>query len=327
MSPQVYPRFCDVVAAATRLDGIVTHTPLVEHAILNEVSAGRVFLKLETLQKTGSFKFRGAFNRIAQTAPEHRHVGVVTYSSGNHAQAVAAAAQLVNMPSLILMPADAAANKINGTRAFGAEIRFYERDQNDREVLARHLALERGATVVPPYDDPSVIAGQGTVALEVLDQLSHIGATADVMLVPCSGGGLLAGSAIVMREKSPATTIFSVEPDGFDDTAQSLAAGRRIQVKAPGHSICDALLVRQPGKLTFNINQSLVTGGITVSDAEVMEAIRFAFRHLKLVVEPGGAVGLAAVLARKMNYAGRIVVVICTGGNVDSKVFCQAITQ
>lgn len=323
-----HPCFADVEAAAERLAGHATVTPLLGNAQLDARLDARILIKPETLQRTGSFKFRGAFNKIARLAAgPDRPRAIVAYSSGNHAQGVAAAAEIVGIPALIVMPSDAPAIKVANTRSYGAEVMFYDRRTEQREVIAERIAIERGATIVPPYDDPDIIAGQGTAAREIALQARELGLTPDLLLVPCSGGGLLAGSALVMRALSPATEIYAVEPEGFDDTRRSLEAGQRLANEQAAGSFCDALLSRQPGVLTFAINRRLVAGGLAVNDAEVADAIDYAFQVLKLVIEPGGAVALAALLAGKIEARSRTVAVLCSGGNVDPAVFCRAVNR
>lgn len=316
------PTFADVEAAAGRLGGVAVCTPLLESDALNARAGGRVLFKAESLQRTGSFKFRGAYNAISQTKAD----AVVAYSSGNHAQGVAAAARLLGKAATIVMPADAPSIKIESTRAYGAEIRLYDRARESREAIGAEIAARTGAALIRPYDDPRTIAGQGTAGLEIATQTRARGAAIDVALVPCGGGGLIAGCALALTQAFPGIAIYAVEPEGLDDTARSLQVGTR-QVNAPGAtSICDALLLPTPGELTFEINRRLLTGGLAVSDDEVRSALAFAFRRLKLVLEPGGAVALAALLAGKLALAGRAATIVLSGGNVDPALFADAIT-
>lgn len=317
----------DVEAAAKRLEGHAVRTPLLRNAGLDARSGGRVLIKPETLQHTGSFKFRGAFNRLVQLSPAERAAGVVAWSSGNHAQGVAAAARLLAMPATIVMPEDAPATKIAGTRAYGAEIVFYDRYSQSREAIATEVAQARGGTIVPSFDDPDIIAGQGTAGLELIEDAAACGLRLDALLVCCGGGGLVAGIALACSAHSPATEVYSVEPEGFDDTARSLAAGERLGVDPQARSICDALLSPMPGALTFPINRALLAGGLVVSDAEARAAMAYAFASLKLVVEPGGAVALAALLERRIETRGRTIGVVLSGGNVDAAVFTQALDE
>jgi threonine dehydratase len=311
------PDFDDVRAAATRLSGHARRTPLLAGTPLDELTGGRVLLKLETLQHMGSFKFRGAYNRLAQLEAAQRRAGVVAFSSGNHAQGVAYAARLLGVPATIVMPADAPRVKMQNTLALGAEVITYERLRESREQIAARLAAERGAVLVPSFDDPDIIAGQGTVGLEIAEQAAELDARLDDVIVCASGGGLVAGTALAIRALSPTARVWTAEPEGHDDHRRSLAAGRR-ESNAPGtRSICDALLAPEPGMLTFEINRRLLAGGFAVSDAEVKQAIAYAARTLKLVVEPGGAVALASVLAGKLETGGRTVAVVLSGGNID----------
>jgi threonine dehydratase len=316
------PTVAEVEAAAARLREVALRTPLLESETLNQRVGGRVLLKAECLQRTGSFKFRGAYNAISRIEAE----AVVAYSSGNHAQGVAAAAQRLGKAATIVMPADAPAIKIENTRAYGAPVRLYDRHAESREAIGAEIAARTGAALIRPYDDPRIIAGQGTVGLEIADQARERGAVLDVALAPCGGGGLIAGCALALTEAFPEIAIYAVEPAGLDDTGRSLEAGAR-QANAPeATSICDALLVPTPGELTFRLNRQLLAGGLAVSDDEVRDAMAFAFRHLKLVVEPGGAVALAAVLSGKLPLEQRTAAVVLSGGNVDPALFAAAIT-
>ena len=316
------PTFADVEAAAERLRAVAVRTPLLESEALNERVGGRVLLKPECLQRTGSFKFRGAYNAISQIDAG----AVVAYSSGNHAQGVAAAARLLGKAATIVMPADAPAIKIESTRARGAEVRLYDRATESREEIGAAIAARTGAALIRPYDDPRIIAGQGTVGLELAEQTKACGLELEVALAPCGGGGLIAGCALALSAAFPGIALYAVEPADLDDTARSLEAGAR-QTNAPGAtSICDALLLPTPGELTFAINRQLLAGGLTVSDHEVRSAMAFASRHLKLVVEPGGAVALAAVLSGKLPLEHRTAAVVLSGGNVDPALLAAAIT-
>ena len=325
VSPFAPPSYADITAAAERLVATAVRTPLLENAALNDAVGGRVLLKAETLQRTGSFKFRGAYNFISQLDREQRRRGVVAYSSGNHAQGVAAAAALLGAPATIVMPTDAPAIKLDNTRALGATVVTYDRHSEPREEIAAQLATETGATLVPPYDHPWTIAGQGTVGLEIAAQAAMIGATPDALVVCCGGGGLTAGIATVFSEAAPTTKIYTAEPHGFDDTAQSLAAGRLMTNQPGGNSICDALLAPTPGVLTFSINKRLVTGGVSVSDDDVRRAMLFAWQSLKLVVEPGGAVALAAVLSGAVDCGDRVIAVVLSGANIDAELFSEVL--
>ena len=315
----------DIDAAARVLVPFAVRTPLLSPPVLNERVGTRVFLKPEMLQRTGSFKFRGAFNKLSSIPLSSRGGGVVAFSSGNHAQGVAAAAQILNMQATIVMPADAPLSKRERTKAYGAEVVLYDRDREDREAIARDIAAKRGATLVRPYDDPLVIAGQGTVGREIAEDMAALGLTPDIVVAPASGGGLIAGVATAVKARYPQAILMSGEPEAFDDHARSLRAGKREAHGAAGRTICDALMASIPGEITFAINSRLLTQGVTASDAEVGVAVEFAFRELKLVVEPGGAVGLAALLAGRIDISGKNVVIVLSGGNVDADLFARLI--
>ncbi|OUJ01647.1 threonine ammonia-lyase [Acetobacter cibinongensis] len=317
----------DVERAAKQIEGVAVRTPLLEFAALNARAGQRVLVKFEGAQRTGSFKFRGAYNRLSRLTEQERKAGVVAWSSGNHAQGVAAAAQLLAMPAAIVMPADAPTIKIANTRAYGAEVVLYDRYTQSREEIATKLAQQRGAVLVPSFDDPHIIAGQGTVGREILQQSAALGAEVDRVLVCCGGGGLLAGTATGIKASHPEIKLYSVEPADFDDTARSLQTGQREHVKAGAQSICDALQAPSPGKLTFPINQALVSGGLTVTDDEVRAAIRFAFASMKLVVEPGGAVALAAVLAAKLPVSDKACAIVISGANVDPSFYSALLKE
>jgi threonine dehydratase len=319
------PTAADVDEAARRLAGVALHTPLLNSAALDAMTGGRVFLKAETLQRTGSFKFRGAYNRLAAIPHDERGGGVVAYSSGNHAQGVAAAARLLGMACVIVMPRDAPRAKRERTAALGAELVLYDRERDDREAIARELADRRGAVLVPPYDDALIIAGQGTAGREIVDDLRALGLTPDVVVVTASGGGLTAGIALAVRARVPSAAVYTAEPQGFDDHARSFRSGRRERNDAITGTICDALMARMPGEITFAINRSLVGAGVTASDAEVAAAVAFAFSELKLVVEPGGAVALAAVMTGKIDVRGKVAVAVLSGGNIDPELFFRLV--
>jgi threonine dehydratase len=319
--------FADVEAAAARLAGVAVQTPLLESPALNERLGGRLLIKPETLQRVGAFKFRGAYNRLSQLTPAEQVRGVVAFSSGNHAQGVALAARLLGMPALIVMPSDAPWVKVEATRGYGAEVRFYDRANDDREAVAAAAAAERGAVVVPAFDDPDIIAGQGTVGLEIAQQAEALGARLDLLLGPIGGGGLMAGVSLAMRALSPPTLLFGVEPAGFDDTRRSLAAGAGRGAPPASRSLCDALESPMPGALTFPILRRSLAGVLTVDDGQVAEAMRTAFSVLKLVVEPGGVVALAALLAGRTELNGRTAVIILSGGNVDPPLYARVLAD
>ena len=313
----------DIEAAAERLHDTVVRTPLLRNAELDRVAGGTVLVKPECFQSIGSFKIRGAYNLLSQLTPEQAARGVVAWSSGNHAQGVALAGRLLGVHAAIVMPEDAPAAKLENTRRLGGEIITYDRYTEDREAIARAVAAERGAEIVPSYEDPRIIAGQGTVGLEIADQSVAMGLPADQVLINCGGGGLTSGSAIALKARLPDVGIYTVEPEEFDDTARSLAGGERVAIKDDARSICDALLTDIPGQMTFDIMRQLVERGLTVSDDEVRQAMRFAFQHLKIVVEPGGAVGLAAVLSGKLDTVSKTTVIVFSGGNVDAELYAS----
>jgi threonine dehydratase len=315
------PTAQDVDAAAQVLRGVALRTPLIASPALDALTGARVFLKAETLQRTGSFKFRGAYNKLAAIPREARAGGVVAFSSGNHAQGVAAAARLLGMPAVIVMPSDAPHGKRARTAALGAEVVLFDRANDDREAIARDIAAKRNAVLVPPYDDPLVIAGQGTVGREIIEDLATLGLTPDVIAVTASGGGLTAGIALAVKSRVPDVRVYTAEPAGFDDHARSFMSGRREQNAALTGTICDALMARTPGQLTFAINRDLVGEGVAATDQEVAAAMVFAFHELKLVVEPGGAVALAALMSGKIAIKDKIAVAVLSGGNVDADVF------
>lgn len=314
----------DVLAAQTRIAPQARQTPVLRHEELDARAGGQVFLKAEVLQRTGAFKFRGAFNKIAGLDPAVRARGVVAFSSGNHAQAVAAVAQIFGVPATIVMPSDAPAIKIRGTRHYGADVRPYDRVRESREDIAASIVRENSATLVPPFDDPAIIAGQGTTGLELVAQCDG---ALDAVLVPASGGGLAAGIAVAVKGKCPDAAIWLCEPEGFDDWGRSLRAGKIERNAQLAGSICDALLAPQPGTIPFAINHALAAGGLSVSDDEVLAAMAWAYRHLKLVVEPGGAVALAAILTGKFDAGRKRVGVILSGGNVEDGMMARALSE
>lgn len=317
----------DIEAAAARLSGISVKTPLLRNYELDRVAGGTVLLKPECLQVTGSFKIRGAYNFLSQLTEDQSRRGVVAWSSGNHAQGVAAAGRMLGIPTAIVMPEDAPRGKLANTMRLGGEVITYDRYTGDREAIARGIAAERGAEVVPSYDHENTIAGQGTVGLEIAEQCLEMGLPADQVLICCGGGGLTAGSAIALKALLPGVSVHTVEPEEFDDTARSLELGERVRVNDTARSICDALQAHTPGALTFEINRRLLGAGLCVSDDEVRTAMRFAFQNLKLVLEPGGAVALAAVLAGKTETRGRTTVAVLSGGNVDRDLFAEIQSQ
>ncbi|HEV8016401.1 MAG TPA: threonine/serine dehydratase [Stellaceae bacterium] len=326
MLPPTLPDVGDVRAAAARLHGHAVVTPLLSSPQIDAQLGARVLIKAECLQRTGSFKFRGAYNALAQLAPAARRAGVVAYSSGNHAQGVAAAAAQLDMPATIVMPADAPAIKRANTRFYGAEIVPYDRYRESREAIAERIAHERGAALLPPYDDARVIAGQGTVGLEIAEQAQHRDLAIDILIAPCSGGGLVTGCAlgIAAAAHRPAA-VYAAEPVGLDDLRRSLEAGERRANDPAARSICDALLAPMPGDINFALARQWLSGSVAVTDDEVRRAMAAAFSAYKLVLEPSGAAALAAVLSGKLAIAGKTVAVVASGGNVDAAAFAAAI--
>jgi threonine dehydratase len=319
------PSFDDIKDAARQIAGAAVRTPLLSSEALDAATGGRVFVKAEPLQRTGSFKFRGAYNRISRLTEAEKARGVVAYSSGNHAQAVAKAATLLGVEAVIVMPSDAPALKIENTRAYGGEVVLYDRRTESREEIARRVLAERGSVLVAPFEDPFIIAGQGTAGLEASEDLKARGLEAEIVLCPTSGGGLMAGTALSFEATAPDARCYAVEPAEFDDYGRSLASGRRETNARTAGGLCDALLTPTPGELTFSVNQPRLAGALAVSDEAVLRAMAFAFRWLKLVIEPGGCVALAAALAGGLDLEGKTVVVIASGGNVDPEVFERAL--
>ncbi len=321
------PEFADIEAAAAHIGPYAIETPFFENATLNESLGGRVFLKPESLQRTGSFKFRGAYNRIGLIPEDRRAGGVVAFSSGNHAQGVAAAAALYGMRATIVMPKDAPRAKIAGTKSLGAEIVFYDRVTDDREAIATKIMEERGATLVRPFDDAGVVAGQGTLGLEIARQALVRGITLDAVLVPCSGGGVVSGIALALSGTNPGTRAISVEPENFDGMRRSLLAGKRISAPGGKLSIADALMAPTPGAVPFALAQRLMEPGLAVTEQELETAVAYAAERLKLIIEPGGSAGLAAVLSGRYDVHGKCVAVVLTGGNCDFETTAACVTN
>lgn len=324
-APLSAPVFADIEAAAARLDGMAVRTPLLEAPLLNTKLNARLLVKSECLQRTGSFKYRGAFNRLSLIPEADRAKGVLAFSSGNHAQGVAYAASQLGIKASIIMPKDAPELKIGNTRAYGAEVILYDRYSESREEIGQRIANETGATLVRPYDDPGVIAGQGTIGLEIAAQAAEIGAKLDAVIVCCGGGGLISGVALALDTVAAGVPVYSAEPENFDDMARSLASGTHEHNDPDARSICDAIVTPTPGKITFGICKPLLAGGLAVSDEEALQAMAIAFRYLKIVVEPGGAVALAAALSGKIDIEGKTIAVVCSGGNADSEMFTRAL--
>ncbi|TNF17709.1 MAG: threonine/serine dehydratase [Rhodobacteraceae bacterium] len=314
-----------IEAARARIGGVVRRTPLLSSPFLDEIAGRRVLVKPECLQHTGSFKFRGGMAALSALDPEVRARGVIAYSSGNHAQGVALAARHFGVPAVIIMPGDAPAMKIANTRAFGAEVVLYDRESDRREEIGDRLATERGLALVRPFDEPEVIAGQGTCGLEIAEQAADLGITRAEVLVCCGGGGLTSGVALALEAKAPGLRTRPVEPEGYDDTARSLLSGQRERNATEAGGLCDAILTPSPGALTFPVMQRLCGPGIAVSDTQVLRAMALAFSRLKVVAEPGGAVALAAALFHGDALEGDTVIATISGGNVDPAVFARAL--
>jgi threonine dehydratase len=316
-----------IEAAALRLKGHARRTPLLSSPFLDEIAGRRLFVKAECLQHTGSFKFRGGWSAVSALDPDTRARGVIAFSSGNHAQGVAYAARLHGTTAVIVMPKDAPKLKIDNTRALGAEVVLYDRVAEDREAIGAQLSAARGLTLIKPYDDPQVIAGQGTAGLEIAEQAAEQGVTTADVLVCCGGGGLTSGVALALEARAPGLRVRPAEPEGFDDFARSLASGQPETNARGAGSICDAIVTPTPGKLTFPIVQRLGGPGLAVSDDEAMRAMALAFLRLKIVLEPGGAVSLAAALFRPREISGDSVIALASGGNVDPGLFRDALQR
>ncbi len=311
------PTFADVQAAAERIAPYAVRTPLLESADLNARMGGRILIKPETLQRTGSFKFRGAVNTVLQIPAGQRGRGVVAFSSGNHAQGVAAAAKEFGVPATIVMPKDAPEPKIAGTRRLGAEIVFYDRAADDREAIAREIVARTGATLIEPFDNAKVVAGQGTIGLEIAADATACGATLDAILVPCGGGGVVTGIALALSEAAPNAKVYAVEPERFDGMGRSLSSGERTFATGGDASIADALMSPAPGRIPFALAKKHLAGALWITDAELERAVSYASQRLKLVVEPGGAAALAALLAGKFDTKNKTVAIVLTGANCE----------
>ncbi|MGR3376463.1 threonine ammonia-lyase [Salipiger abyssi] len=316
-----------IEAAAARLAGHARRTPLLSSPLLDEIAGRRVLVKAECLQHTGSFKFRGGWSAISALDPEIRARGVIAFSSGNHAQGIAAAARAHGIPAVIIMPSDAPAAKVAGTRGLGAEVVPYDRATEDRDALGAKLAAERGLTLIKPFDEPLVIAGQGTCGLEIAEQTAEAGVTEADVIVCCGGGGLTSGIALALEARAPGLRVRPAEPEGFDDVRRSLASGAIERNAQLSGNICDAIITPQPGDLTFPIMHRLCGPGLAVTEEEALRAMQAAFRHLKIVAEPGGAVALASALFRPDEIAGDAVICTVSGGNVDPAVFARALAM
>jgi threonine dehydratase len=322
----VVPGISDIRRASQRLSGLAVRTPLIESPALNERFGGRVLFKPEVLQRTGSFKFRGAYNKIAGLSEVERARGIVAFSSGNHAQGVAASAALFGARAVIAMPTDAPQTKLANVRRLGAEIVPFDRVRDRRDAVVQPY-VDRGMVLVPPFDDPAIIAGQGTVGLELMAQAAELGVSLDAVVVPCGGGGLISGISIAVKDASPDTAVWGAEPEHFDDTRRSLEAGKRV-ANEPGYtSSCDALLTTEPGLITFEINRRNLAGVVAVSEDAVAQAMRDAMANLKLVVEPGGSVALAALSSGRIDLKGKCVAVVLSGGNVDFDTYARIVAS
>jgi threonine dehydratase len=319
------PTVADITAAQARIAATAVRTPLLPAPFLSEQLSAHVFVKPECLQRTGSFKFRGAYNALSALDPAARSLGVVAVSSGNHAQGVAEAARLFGVPATIVMPADAPSTKRRRTERSGARVVTYDRATEDRDVVVARVAEEVGGSFVHPYDNPFVIAGQGTVGREIAEDCDALGIAPDVVVVPCSGGGLSAGVTLALTDRFPRIASYTAEPKGFDDYARSLAAGRPERNAKLAGSICDALLAPTPGAISFALSQKRLAGGLTASDADALVAVGLVFDELRLVVEPGGAVGLAALLAGRLEISGKTVVIVLSGGNVGDDILADGV--
>ena len=316
----------NIKAAEKRLLGVVVKTPLMTNHYLNNRLNAKIYFKLENCQHIGAFKFRGAYNRLVQLNEDKKKYGVVAFSSGNHAQGIALAANILGLQATIVMPADAPKLKLDGTLRLGAKVVEYDRNRESREEIAENIAHETGATLVPAFEDFDVMAGQGTAGLEIVEQLKSRNENLDIFLSPCGGGGLLAGTSTAIKGCLPSVIIYGVEQEQYDDHARSKLASRRIKIPGNTPTMCDALMATTPGELTWSVNQKTVDDFLVVSEDSVAFAVAFAFRHLKQVIEPGGAVGLAALLDKSINISGKTVAVILSGGNIDDETFnyCQS---
>ncbi len=317
----------DIENAALRIQGVALETPLTQCHYLNEALGAEIFFKCENQQHVGAFKFRGAYNRLSQLTAAEKAKGVVAFSSGNHAQGVALAAKLLGLKATIVMPTDAPSIKKSGTEALGAAVIFYDRHTESREQIAADIAASSGAVLVPAFDDPDIIAGQGTCGLELMRQLQARNLTPDMVISPVGGGGLMAGVSTAVKALSPSTQVVGVEPKSFDDHQQSKILGKRVKISGTSPTLCDSLMATMPGELTWSVNSKLVDAFVVVSEDEVAHGISYGFRYLKQVVEPGGVVGLSALLHGKVSVQGKRVVVILSGGNIDSPMFTDCLKK
>jgi threonine dehydratase len=321
------PEYADILSAADQIKGHAVRTPLLRNDRLDKLLNARVFIKAENLQRTGSFKFRGACNRISRLSDEEKKRGIIAYSSGNHAQGVSAAARIFGTSATIVMPQDAPATKVDGVRFWGGRVVFFDRSSESREEIAADLSKKDGSTLVPPYEDGFVMAGQGTAGLEAIEQLAELDAQPDIAICPTGGGGLVAGVGLAVKHHYPDAQIWAAEPEGFDDHARSLTSGDRVSNDKLTGSICDAIITPTPGKMTWHLNSRQLAGSAIVSDDEVLDAMAYAWQNFKIIVEPGGIAAFAAVLSGKLDVAGKTVCVLATGGNVDLDVYRLALDR
>ncbi|MBT5073931.1 MAG: threonine/serine dehydratase [Kordiimonadaceae bacterium] len=325
MSEKQLPEFKDVLSAADQIEGYAAKTPFLKAYDLSEKLSAEIYIKPECLQRVGAFKFRGAFNRLSRLTDAERKRGVVAYSSGNHAQGVAASAQILGMDAVIVMPEDSPKMKLQNTKDYGAEVITYDRENESREEIADQISEERGCIVVPSFEDFYIISGQGTAGLEAVKQAEDMGVKLDIFMTPVGGGGLISGCSLAVKGLSPDTEIYGVEPEEFNDVQRSLESGKIESNARAGGSICDAILTVHPEPMTYKIMSDNLVGVLTVSDAEVLVAMKYAWEKLKLVVEPGACVALAAVLHGKIDVAGKKVCIVLSGGNVDEETFKKAL--
>jgi threonine dehydratase len=317
----ILPEYADIVSAVERIKGHAVRTPLLRNDGLDQKMDARIFIKAENLQRTGSFKFRGACNRISRLTDDEKRCGIIAYSSGNHAQGVAAAARIFGTSATILMPQDAPAAKVEGVKFWGGRVVFFDRATESREEIAASMSAKDGSILVPPYEDAYIMAGQGTAGVEAVEQMAAHETRPDIIICPAGGGGLIAGVGLAVKHHYPEAQIWAAEPDGFDDHARSFLSGSRQTNERLTGSVCDAIITPTPGEMTWRLNAKQLSGVAVVTDDEALDAMAFAWRHLKTVVEPGGVVALAAVLSGKLDLAGKTVCVLATGGNVDREVF------
>lgn len=327
MIDQRMPTYDDVVSAAEKISGFAVKTPLLRCEDLSEKLSAEIYVKAECLQRVGAFKFRGAYNRLCRLNEDEKKRGVVAFSSGNHAQGIAASARLLGINATIVMPEDSPKMKLENTRNYGAEVITYDRDKESREELAAKIAEEKGSIVVPSFEDFYIISGQGTVGLEAVNQANDLGIDLDMFMTPIGGGGLISGCCLAVKKISPETEIYGVEPSEFNDVQRSIESGHIERNDKMSGSICDAILTPNPGEMTLSIMSNNLAGVLTVSDDEVLRAMKYAWEKLKLVVEPGACVALAAVLHGKINVEGKKICLVLSGGNVDEENFIKALSM